>query len=76
MKTNTVCIIRKYPIQNGNFRFSKINKANKIFKINSKNFFEYFISTKDLDIDFMYYKVSIFIMFTMFIKKNLKYLCH
>ncbi len=62
--------IRKHPIQNGNFKFVEINKARKFLKINSKNFFEYFASTKSLDIDFMYYKsLYIYHVYNVYKKK-------
>ncbi len=63
-------IIRKKPINENINHFDEVNNLNKIFKINNVSIIKNFMSTNDLEVDFMYYKsLYIYHVYNVYKKK-------
>lgn len=63
-------IIRKKPNKKIVNNSVEVNNPNKIFKINSENIIKNFVSTTDLEVDFMYYKsLYIYHVYNVYKKK-------
>ena len=63
-------IIRKKPISENINHFDEVNNLNKVFKINNVSIIKNFMSTNDLEVDFMYYKsLYIYHVYNVYKKK-------